>query len=308
MIAGLNSITKGELSFNKRRVNDLLPNERDIAFVFQSYALYPHMNVFANMAFSLKMARVPKQNIQRRVEDVAKILNISHVLNSRPAELSGGQRQRVALGRALVRKPAIFLMDEPLSNLDAKLRESMRTEIVSLHNALGTTTVYVTHDQLEAMTMATRIVLMNAGSIQQIGTPTELYEKPANLFTARFIGTPTINVIEGTIDDQRNFVSTASDLRFPLNRMELQPGRAITVALRPEDLVIVEESKKTNLQVRVVSNELLGKERELKAVTSAGTRLTITTSRLQNLSIDQEIGLNFTHYHLFDAITGTRIE
>lgn len=198
MIAGLNSITKGDMIFDNKKINNLEPKDRDIAMVFQSYALYPHMSVYKNIAYSLMIRKVDKRKIDERVKSVAKMLKIDHVLYKKPGEISGGQRQRVALGRAIVRKPKIFLMDEPLSNLDAKLRESMRTELVKIHKMLETTTIYVTHDQLEAMTMADKIVLFNNQKIQQVGQPIDLYNNPANLFVAKFIGTPSINIVKAT--------------------------------------------------------------------------------------------------------------
>ena len=222
MIAGLNSITEGDLIFGEKRVNKLASKDRDIAMVFQSYALYPHMTVYDNMAFSLSMRKERKNIINERVNEAAKLLQIEKYLYSKPSDISGGQRQRVALGRAIVRKPSVFLMDEPLSNLDAKLREHMRVELVRIHKALGTTSIYVTHDQVEAMTMATKIVLMNDGKIQQVGKPYEFYDKPQNMFVARFIGSPTINMIKGKIDGKK-FVSedglisitpSDEDLRF----------------------------------------------------------------------------------------------
>lgn len=199
MIAGLEEITKGELFIDKVFSNDLAPKDRNIAMVFQNYALYPHMTVYDNLAFSLKMAHKSKQEIEEKVLKAAKILQIEEYLNRKPRALSGGQRQRVALGRAIVRDAKVFLMDEPLSNLDAKLRIQMRTEIIKLHDALKATTIYVTHDQTEAMTMATRIVIMNKGYIQQIGTPIEIYNNPANTFVASFIGAPAMNLFDVTL-------------------------------------------------------------------------------------------------------------
>ena len=200
MIAGLEEISEGELYIGDRYVNDIAPKDRDIAMVFQNYALYPHMTVFDNMAFGLKLRKVPKEEIKRRVEEAAKILDINHLLDRKPKALSGGQKQRVALGRAIVRSPKVFLLDEPLSNLDAKLRASMRTELTKLHKKVETTFIYVTHDQTEAMTMATRIVVMKDGLIQQVDTPQNLYDYPVNLFVAGFIGTPQMNFINGTLN------------------------------------------------------------------------------------------------------------
>ena len=199
MIAGLNSITEGELLFGDKVMNKVASKDRNIAMVFQSYALYPHMTVYDNMAFSLAMRKMDKKLIHERVLEAAKVLQIEKYLYSKPSDISGGQRQRVALGRAIVRKPAVFLMDEPLSNLDAKLREHMRIELVRIHRDLDTTTIYVTHDQTEAMTMATRIVLLDKGVIQQVGKPEEFYNKPNNIFVAKFIGSPTMNILEGHI-------------------------------------------------------------------------------------------------------------
>ena len=201
MIAGLEEISKGELYIGDRLVNEVEPKERDIAMVFQSYALYPHMTVYDNMAFGLKLRKVPKDEIDKKVKDAAKILDIEHLLDRKPKALSGGQRQRVALGRAIVREPKVFLMDEPLSNLDAKLRVQMRTEISKLHQRLQTTFIYVTHDQVEAMTMGTRIVVMKDGIVQQVDSPQEIYNNPANIFVAGFIGSPQMNFIDGTIKE-----------------------------------------------------------------------------------------------------------
>ena len=201
MIAGLNSITEGTLYFDEKIMNKVEPKDRDIAMVFQSYALYPHMTVYDNMAFALQMKKERKEVIHQRVMEAAKTLQIEDYLYNKPSDISGGQRQRVALGRAMVRKPAVFLMDEPLSNLDAKLREHMIVEIVRLHKQLETTSIYVTHDQTEAMTMATKIILLDKGKIQQVGKPEDFYNKPENLFVARFIGSPTMNIFQGRMED-----------------------------------------------------------------------------------------------------------
>ena len=200
MVAGLEEISEGELFIGDQLVNDVAPKDRKIAMVFQNYALYPHMTVFENMAFGLKLNKTPKEEIKRRVEEAARILDITHLLDRKPKALSGGQKQRVALGRAIVRNPKVFLLDEPLSNLDAKLRAAMRTELTKLHARVGTTFIYVTHDQVEAMTMATRIVVMKDGLIQQVDTPQNLYDSPCNLFVAGFIGTPQMNFINGTLN------------------------------------------------------------------------------------------------------------
>ena len=204
MVAGLEEITDGELYIGDRLINNVAPKDRDIAMVFQNYALYPHMTVYENMAFGLKLRKTPKEEIRKRVEEAARILDITHLLDRKPKALSGGQRQRVALGRAIVREPKVFLLDEPLSNLDAKLRAQMRTELSKLHKKLGTTFIYVTHDQTEAMTMADRIVVMKDGFIQQVDSPTNLYNKPVNVFVAGFIGTPQMNFVESKIIDLEN--------------------------------------------------------------------------------------------------------
>ena len=232
MIAGLEEITEGAVSIGGRVVNDLPPKDRDIAMVFQSYALYPHMTVRENMEFGLRMRAIAAAEIQRRVGFAAKILGLGPVLERKPKELSGGQRQRVAVGRAIVREPAVFLFDEPLSNLDAKLRVQTRGEITKLQQQLGTTSVYVTHDQIEAMTMGQRITVMRAGKIQQVGTPRQVYEQPANAFVAQFIGTPPMNVFQATVSG--SMLRTPS-FALPLP-IPLELGRAVIVGIRPEHL------------------------------------------------------------------------
>jgi len=245
MIAGLEEITEGELFIGDRLVNDIAPKDRDIAMVFQNYALYPHMTVFDNMAFGLKLRKTPKEEIKRRVEEAARILDITHLLDRRPKALSGGQKQRVALGRAIVREPKVFLLDEPLSNLDAKLRAQMRTELTKIHKKLGTTFVYVTHDQVEAMTMATRIVVMKDGLIQQVETPQNLYDYPVNTFVAGFIGTPQMNFINSMLNKKGNelFVSFGekTSLKLPAEKANdpaLQDyiGKEVIIGIRPECL------------------------------------------------------------------------
>ncbi len=240
MIAGLEEISDGTLRIGDKVVNDVPPKDRDIAMVFQNYALYPHMNVEQNMSFGLRLRKTPKQDITRRVTEAAKILQIEHLLQRRPRELSGGQRQRVALGRAIVREPKVFLMDEPLSNLDAKLRVEMRASITKLHQRLGVTTVYVTHDQVEAMTMGTRIVVMKDGLIQQVDSPINLYEKPVNKFVAGFMGSPAMNFLVGTAQDGKitspSFSVTPDDeLNQKLKKVN---GQKVYFGIRPEDLGI----------------------------------------------------------------------
>ena len=244
MIAGLEEITEGELHIGDTLVNDIAPKDRDIAMVFQNYALYPHMTVFDNMAFGLKLRKTPKEEIKRRVEEAARILDITHLLERRPKALSGGQKQRVALGRAIVREPKVFLLDEPLSNLDAKLRAQMRTELTKLHQKLGTTFVYVTHDQVEAMTMATRIVVMKDGLIQQVATPQNLYDLPVNVFVAGFIGTPQMNFIKAILEKKGEdlyFTFGENSLKLPEDKasnpaLKDYIGKEIILGVRPECL------------------------------------------------------------------------
>ena len=240
-IAGLEDITSGELSIGGRVVNDIPPAERGIAMVFQSYALYPHMNLYENMAFGLRLAKVPAAEIDGAVMNAARILHIEHLLERKPKDLSGGQRQRVAIGRAIVRKPEVFLFDEPLSNLDAALRMSMRYEFAKLHEELKTTMVYVTHDQVEAMTLADRIVVLQAGVIEQVGAPLDLYEHPDNLFVAGFIGSPRMNFIEGTLasaapDHALVQLADGSRLRCEVDALRAQTGDKVTLGIRPEHL------------------------------------------------------------------------
>ena len=273
MIAGLEEISEGELYIGDRYVNDVAPKDRDIAMVFQNYALYPHMTVFDNMAFGLKLRKIPKEEIKRRVEEAARILDISHLLERRPKALSGGQKQRVALGRAIVRNPKVFLLDEPLSNLDAKLRASMRTELTKLHKKVGTTFIYVTHDQVEAMTMASRIVVMRDGLIQQVNTPQNLYDYPTNLFVAGFIGTPQMNFITGKLVKKENdlyaTIGTAAELKLPAekaNNPELKEyiGQEVIFGIRPEAIhdepMFLQSFAETTMSVDVDVTELMGAE------------------------------------------------
>ena len=272
MIAGLEEITDGELYIGDKLVNDVAPKDRDIAMVFQNYALYPHMTVFENMAFGLKLRKVPKAEIKRKVEEAARILDIEHLLDRKPKALSGGQRQRVALGRAIVREPKVFLMDEPLSNLDAKLRVQMRAEIGKLHKRLETTFIYVTHDQTEAMTMGSRIVVMKDGIVQQCASPTELYDEPVNMFVAGFIGSPQMNFINATLEKKDDGVYLVnSDLSVKLpdgkgNREELKPyyGKEIVMGIRPEsiheDQAYLAQMPESVVNVDVDLTEMMGAE------------------------------------------------
>ena len=265
MIAGLEDITSGDLYIDGELMNDVQSKDRNIAMVFQSYALYPHMTVYDNMAFALTLKKMPKDEIQKRVENAAEILELTPYLKRKPKALSGGQRQRVALGRAIVRNAKVFLMDEPLSNLDAKLRVQMRAEIIRLHNQLGATTVYVTHDQTEAMTMASRIVVMKDGRVQQIGTPREIYDRPANLFVAGFIGSPAMNFLRGTVNANGTFTIGTDTIELPADKLEaLKPyfGKEVVLGIRPEDLRYEAAAKagleKYSINLPVDVSELLG--------------------------------------------------
>lgn len=267
MLAGLEDITSGELYIDGKLVNNVLPKDRDIAMVFQNYALYPHMTVYENMAFGLKLRKVPKEQIDEKIKEAAKILDIEEYLNRKPKALSGGQRQRVALGRALVRHPKVFLLDEPLSNLDAKLRAAMRTEITKLHDRLQTTFVYVTHDQVEAMTMGTRIVVMKDGCVQQIGTPRSLFNNPANKFVAGFIGTPQMNFFDAELLENGDVifpdgkkVALPEDKIKSLKEEFANKNCKVVAGVRPDDVVVLAESDANATQITVESVEDLGNE------------------------------------------------
>jgi multiple sugar transport system ATP-binding protein len=311
MIAGLEEITGGEIAIDSRVVNDVRAKERDIAMVFQNYALYPHMNVYKNMAFSLRLKGMPKPEIDERVRQAAKILNLSELLERQPRQLSGGQRQRVAMGRAIVRNPKVFLFDEPLSNLDAKLRVAMRTEIKDLHLRLGATTVYVTHDQLEAMTMADRIVVMSEGNVEQIGSPLDLYDRPDNIFVAGFLGSPAMNFFKGVVrhDGQAAYVE-ASGLRLPLplsDRPGLDIGRHVTYGVRPEDLELT-GPRGTEISCRVVVVEATGSGTLIVAQTSAGNLTAAFEGRPKARPGDTLVLYpTLDSVHLFDAADGRRL-
>ena len=271
MIAGLEDISSGELRIGDRLINDVEPKDRDIAMVFQSYALYPHMTVYENMAFGLKLRKVPKDEIDKMVKEAAKILDLTPLLDRKPKALSGGQRQRVAMGRAIVRNPKVFLMDEPLSNLDAKLRVQMRVEIAKLHQRLGTTIIYVTHDQTEAMTLGTRIVVMKDGVVQQVDTPQNLYDKPQNLFVAGFMGSPQMNFLDGVVSiNGENVTINCAGVDIPLPPAKAKKlieggydGKTVTFGIRPEDVYDSEmfiETAKASFEATVKVYELLGAE------------------------------------------------
>jgi multiple sugar transport system ATP-binding protein len=316
MIAGLEEISSGELKIDGRVVNDVEPKDRDIAMVFQNYALYPHMTVFDNMAFGLKLRKVPKDEIKKKVEEAAKILDLEKLLDRKPKALSGGQRQRVAMGRAIVRNPKVFLMDEPLSNLDAKLRVQMRSEIASLHNRLKATIIYVTHDQTEAMTLGTRIVVLKDGVIMQVDSPQKLYNEPNNLFVAGFIGSPQMNFIDAVckVEGERvtlNFEKTSVVLP-PAKAKKLidggYNGKTVVMGIRPEDIgdsqIEIEAHKDAVFETDVTGYELLGSE-VLLYFNVAGTAMTAkvdsrTTARMGDhitLAIDPE------KIHCFDKET-----
>jgi multiple sugar transport system ATP-binding protein len=304
MIAGLENITGGEISIGSRVVNNVPPKERDIAMVFQNYALYPHMTVADNMGFSLKLKRAPKAEIASRVGRAADILGLTSLLDRYPRQLSGGQRQRVAMGRAIVRDPQVFLFDEPLSNLDAKLRVAMRTEIKALHQRLKTTTVYVTHDQIEAMTMADKIVVMHDGVVEQVGAPLELYDRPANLFVAGFIGSPAMNCMRGRIESA-SFVTDAG-LRLPLPRAPagLQ-GRQAVYGVRPEHFRLSAEG----IRFEVVVVEPTGSETQVVAKAEGQEVICVFRERIRSnpgevICIEPDPD----HVHLFDEQSGMRLQ
>lgn len=311
MIAGLEEISSGELYIDGMKVNNVPPKDRDIAMVFQNYALYPHLNVYDNIAFGLKLRKFSKKEIDQRVKNTAKILGLEEYLKRKPKALSGGQRQRVALGRAIVREAKVFLMDEPLSNLDAKLRVQMRTEILKLHQQLQTTTIYVTHDQTEAMTMATRIVVMKSGKIQQIGTPKEVYDHPNNVFVGSFIGSPPMNFLHGRFEDSRFFVDDIQ-IEVPIEKRKLLQDKGyskkeVILGFRPEDMQEEADSDEKNsskIKATVEVAELLGaetflysklKEQEFVARVKANTEM--SSGATVNFVINMEKA------HFFDTET-----
>jgi len=317
MIAGLEEITEGELFIGDRLVNDIAPKDRDIAMVFQNYALYPHMTVFDNMAFGLRLRKTPKEEIKRRVEEAARILDITHLLDRRPKALSGGQKQRVALGRAIVREPKVFLLDEPLSNLDAKLRAAMRTELTKIHKRLGTTFVYVTHDQVEAMTMATRIVVMKDGLIQQVDTPQNLYDTPVNVFVAGFIGTPQMNFVNSTLvkkgdDVYVNFGESAS-LKLPAEKandpaLKEYIGKDVIMGIRPECLhdepAYLANFPDSTIEAFVEVTELMGAEIYQYLVCEEQNLTARVSARSTARAGDTiKIAIDASRIHIFDKDT-----
>ncbi|WP_150526612.1 ABC transporter ATP-binding protein [Roseibium sediminis] len=307
MTAGLETISGGDLSIDGKRVNDVHPRDRDIAMVFQNYALYPTMSVYENIAFSLEIKGLGKDEIRKKVEEAASILNLTDYLKRFPRELSGGQRQRVAMGRAMVRNAKVFLFDEPLSNLDAKLRAHMRVEIRQLHNRLGATTIYVTHDQIEAMTMADKIVLMKGGKIEQVGTPDDLYDRPATLFAAEFIGSPSMNFVKGEVSVEDGI----SWFRSDHVQLQLAPdtsvptGKKVTCGLRPNDLQVDENG---GILATLILTEKTGAEVNLH-LNVDGADVVVTAPRDIRLAQDAPVRLSIpaSNIHLFDTETGIRL-
>jgi multiple sugar transport system ATP-binding protein len=302
MIAGLEEITEGEIWIGDRMVNKLEPKDRDISMVFQSYGLYPNMTVYENIRFPLKVRKVPKEQHHERVMAASKMVELDDFLERRPAALSGGQRQRVALARAIVREPNAFLMDEPLSNLDAKLRVSTRAQIKNLHHTLKRTTVYVTHDQIEAMTLADRVVVMNKGVVQQVGTPMEIYDRPANTFVASFIGSPAMNLVSGQV---ANGVFTAAGIR--IEGLPHKTGGAVTLGFRAEDATLAEANGQ--IEAPIYSVELLG-EATMLSMRVAGELVSIKVGKDYRAEIGEvaRIAIPASACHLFDQASGARIE
>lgn len=313
MIAGLESISAGDLIIDNKRVNDDLPKDRDIAMVFQSYALYPHMTVYENMALALKIRKVEKSEIDNLIRHIAEMLNLTQFLNVKPGQLSGGQRQRVALGRAIVRRPKVFLFDEPLSNLDAKLRGRMRKEICALHKEVDATIVYVTHDQVEAMTMGDRVVVLDQGVVQQIGSPKELYETPVNKFVAGFIGSPMINFIDVDVIVERDTIRLSAGESYwqavsSTQFSALQPyhGRKVCLGIRPEDLVLSTESSE-GFVGNFDYTEYLGSESNFSMTLSNGESVMFRTPSSHEITPNSRLVPVVDRLHFFDIDTQKRI-
>jgi multiple sugar transport system ATP-binding protein len=311
MIAGLEEVTEGGLYFDDVEVNTVSPNKRDVAMVFQSYALYPHKSVYENIAFGLRMRKYPLAEIDARVRSAARSLEIEHLLERRPAQLSGGQRQRVALGRAMVRQPSVFLMDEPLSNLDAALRVSMRAEIKALHHSMQTTFVYVTHDQAEALTLADRIVVMNQGVIQQIGSSDDIYERPANKFVANFLGSPPINMLDGLLhDDGRGLCFKSDGLSLALDSeaqrgLANHAGRVVSIGIRAEDIAEGSMDADCCISGDITSLLPVGSDQFI-GMTCAGKQMFFRIGKERSYAVGERIALsvNRRRMHLFDAENG----
>ena len=311
MIAGLEEITTGDIAIDGKVVNQLEPADRDIAMVFQNYALYPHMTVFKNMAYGLKIRRMPKEEIEKRVHRAAEILELSEFLDRKPRQLSGGQRQRVAMGRCIVREPKVFLFDEPLSNLDAKLRVQMRLEIRKLHEDLKITSIYVTHDQVEAMTLGDRLIVMDNGYAAQIGSPLEVYERPATRFVAGFIGSPAMNFLDTRINSDGDAVEIADEVQLPLanGNVPAYGGKTVTLGIRPEHFEIATEENAT-LRLQVDHVELLGADTLVHGHFGKDRRsLTVRLSGVQHLNKQTVLAMNVppSKLHLFDKENGLRI-
>jgi multiple sugar transport system ATP-binding protein len=317
-IAGLAKPNTGQIYIGDQLVNQLAPKDRDVAMVFQNYALYPHMNVYENIAFPLKMRKVSKQEIKDKVGNIAQLLGIENFLNRKPKELSGGQMQRVALGRALVREPKIFLMDEPLSNLDAKLRTYMRTEIKKLQRKIGITTLYITHDQIEAMSMADKIAVMNSGLVQQIGTAEQIYNKPANIFVADFVGSPSMNFLNCKVtendDYNKGLELNSTCLVFPINKLpfKLYSKKNIVIGIRPRDILFLDNEDFNGIKIKgkISFTELLGDNSlaEIKIGIDNSVKVTNTDPNF-DLTVGKQVtvGIPYERIHFFDPTTGNRL-
>ncbi len=310
-LAGLESVTEGKIRIGERTVNGVPPKDRDIAMVFQSYALYPHMTVKDNMAFALKVRKFDKNEIEKRVDAAAELLDIKHLLDRLPKQMSGGQRQRVAMGRAIVRDPKVFLFDEPLSNLDASLRTQMRVELKKLHERLKTTIIYVTHDQVEAMTLADRIVVLNKGIIQQIGTPAELFDTPSNVFVAGFIGSPSMNLLNLKTINRGDHATLVTDgINIDVVFKEGAFYEELVVGIRPQDFMIADDSSEISGKVEIV--EALGRLSLVHVSLSENVKIAaeLDSSIARNYKIGDKIELNVKHekIHFFDPVTQERIE
>lgn len=312
ILAGLEWFSSGTVLIDGRVVNNVAAKDRDIAMVFQSYALYPHMTVAANMGFGLKLRKESKQVIESQVQRAARILGLQEVLERYPRELSGGQRQRVAMGRAIVRDPKVYLFDEPLSNLDAKLRVAMRSEIKALQQSLSTTTVYVTHDQIEAMTMADRIAVLRDGRIEQVGTPLDLYDEPANLFVAQFIGSHSMNIVEGNYDPTGSFVTAENEtheMRWPAPRIDLAPGTPVALGIRPDMIILTDPDAEQAVRAQVKLVQTNGSDMEILLDTATSRFTAVVRERIQ-INVGDIVGFHvpIDKMHLFDQTSGRRLQ